>query len=114
MNKKTLFLGMLLVGAIGTYFLSQNWEQIFPKQDIVSYLQERFQQQNIPVTKIIILNENPMQIEITVQSLSDGDVGTPEDSTNVLMVSREVTLADQNGYHIAALVHLGENKAMVR
>ena len=87
--------------------------QVGSQQDVVNYLQERFQQQNIPVSEIIILNPDPLQIEITVQSLSDGEVGTPEDSMNVLMVSREVKLANKNGYHIAALVTNLINKSGV-
>jgi hypothetical protein len=101
-NKSAIIiLVLLLVGIIGGLF-----EQVRAQDNIVSYLDERFKQQNVPVKGIKIIQEIPLQLEITIQSSSDGSRGNPEDPINYHLVEREVVLARQKGYFVESLTRI--------
>ncbi len=80
--------------------------QVKAQQDVVGYLKERLIQQNVPVVDIKTLLEFPLQLEITLQSTSDGIKGVPEDPIYLLLVEREVILARQKGYFIDRYIRI--------
>lgn len=103
MSKKLLLIVIFTAITLTFYFQGRargSLIQVTPQQDIVSYLQERYEQENVPVTSISILNQSPLQLEITLQSASDGMKGTSDDPINYHKVEREIILAQQKGYVI--------------
>jgi hypothetical protein len=80
-----------------------------PKQDVVSYLKQRLQQQNVPLSQIKVLQDSPLELEITLQSLSIGDRSLPEDFMNEHLTVREVVLANRQGYKIHGLTRIVQN-----
>lgn len=92
---------LILAGIMGGSYI-----QVRAQEDIVNYLEERLKQQNVPVVGIKITREFPLQLEITVQSTSDGSRGNPEDPINYHLVEREVVLARQNGYFVESLTRI--------
>jgi hypothetical protein len=80
--------------------------QVKAQQDVAGYLKERLTQQKVPVVDIKTLQKFPLQIEITLQSTSDGIKGVPEDPIYLLLVEREVILARQKGYFIDRYIRI--------
>ena len=97
--KHKLLLGILLVLTVAgiTFGL---YTQVVAQQEVVEYLKERLERQNIPVVDITIRRLLPLRLEITVQSMSEGEKALPDDPTNLHIVRQEVTLARQQGYII--------------
>lgn len=93
--------GILLILTIGIAFVV--YAKATAQPDVISYLKERLSQQYVPVVEITILQQSPMQIQITTQSKSNGKKGTSEDPINYHLITREVSLASQQGYVIEKL-----------
>lgn len=70
------------------------------RPNIVQYLESRYRRLNIPFTKIQVIEESPLQIEVDIQSLSDGKNWTPTDFENLYLARREAILAFDKGYPI--------------
>ena len=116
-NKKlisSLLLILIIIGIVSVFNLrvkaQQGVETASPQQDVVSYLQERLKQQNVPFTQIKILQESPLEIEITLQSVSEGEKFAPDDSANLHLTVREAVLANGRGYQINGLTQVVLNK----
>lgn len=103
MKHKKLLLSILLILAVAgiTFGL---YTQVIAQQEVVEYLKERLERQNIPVTDITIRRLLPPQLEITIQSMSNGEKALPDDPINLHIVRREVTLARQQGYIIESFI----------
>lgn len=109
MKRKKLLLGILLVSiVIGIAF--GLYTQGIAQQEVVKYLEERLERQNIPVVGITIRRQLPLRIEITVQSMSEGEKAMPDDPINLHIVRREVMLARQQGYIIDSFTLILLNK----
>ncbi len=104
MNKKMITLFLIVVWA----FISCSGGS--PQQDVVGYLQERLKQQNVPFTQIKILQESPLEIEITLQSVSEGKDWMPEDFEHLLLAQREAILAAEKGFDIERYTEILLNK----
>lgn len=76
------------------------------QNDAVTYLEERYKLQNIPVTEITVLQESPLRLQIVIQTASEGSVGTPDDPINYHLVEREVVLAAKKGYFIESFIRI--------
>jgi len=74
------------------------------QNDVVTYLEERYKQQNVPVAGITVLQESPLRLQIVFQTTSEGKKGTPDDPINYHLVEREVILAARKGYFIQSFV----------
>jgi hypothetical protein len=108
-----ILLILLAIGiTLGIYIqvrARQSHIQVTPQQDIVSYLEERYKQQNVPVVSITVLNQAPLSLEILFQSGGEKR-GTPDDPINFHLVEREVILAQQKGYVIESFTIITLNK----
>lgn len=82
--------------------------QVNAQEGIIRYLDEKFKEQNIPVTEIEILQDSPLRLQIVVQS---ADEWTTTDDTIVLnTVDRTVFIsARQNRYFVESLVRILED-----
>lgn len=87
-----------------------NYIQPTPNQDIVSYLEFQLKERNVPFTKIQVIQESPLQIEIDIQSLSEGKDWMPEDFENLYLARREAILATEKGYNIERYTEVLLNK----
>ena len=99
MKRTKLFLGFLLLIATVGITLSL-YTEVVAQRGVVEYLREQLDKQGIPVVNITIRHLLPLRLEITVQSASEGEKALPEDPTNLHIVRREITLAQQQGYNI--------------
>lgn len=81
-----------------------------PNQDIVSYLESQLNQQKVPFTKIQIIQDFPLQIEIDVQSMSEDKNWMPEDFENLHLAQREAILATEEGFNIERYTEVLLNK----
>lgn len=108
-NKKTLYKILLVLIILG--LIKGSYAQVKAQQNVVTYLDERFKEQNIPVKEIKITQGFPLHIEIIIQSMSEGTLGTPEDPINYHLVEREVILSRQEGFYIDSFtrIFLSEN-----
>ncbi|MGC1374777.1 MAG: hypothetical protein WA821_01050 [Anaerolineales bacterium] len=104
MKNRTLLLSGILLVLIVAGIAFGIYVKVTAQPDIVSYLQERLRQQNVPVVEITILQQSPLRLQITIQSRSDGKKAMPEDPINLSLVSREVSLASQRGYVVERIV----------
>ncbi len=99
MKNRKLFLKILIVFlAVG--IASGVYVQVHAQQNVVGYLEMRLRQQKVPVAGIKIIQDFPLQIEITIRSRSNGKKGVPEDPIILQMLEREIILARQEGYFI--------------
>jgi hypothetical protein len=99
MKHRKLFLGLLLLVAIVGITL-RLYTEVIAQQEVVEYLKEQLERQGIPIVDITIRHLLPLHLEITVQSMSEGEKALPNDPINLHIVRREVTLAEQQGYDI--------------
>lgn len=76
------------------------FNQVNAQQDVAGYLEARLQRLGVPVIEIKTIQDFPLQIEVTLQSASDGVTGVPEDPIYLLLLDREMVLARQKGYFI--------------
>jgi hypothetical protein len=104
MKHRTLLLTGILLALIMAGIASGVYVQGQAQQAIVSYLEERLRQQNVPVVEITVLQQSPMRLQITIQSRSDGKKAMPEDPINLGLVRREVILASQQGYSVERIM----------
>jgi hypothetical protein len=70
------------------------------QQNVVGYLQQRFQQLDLPVTNVRITKEFPLEVEVTIRTAGSRLRGTPADPITFHLVRREIILARQDGYFI--------------
>jgi hypothetical protein len=77
--------------------------QTYQQAGVVEYLRGKFDQLGVPVDDIVILQDDPLEIQVTLESLGTDSKGTPEDSINVHTVFRESMLASDRGYQIYGL-----------
>lgn len=71
------------------------------QQDVAGYLETRFKELNVPVVSVRIVQEVPMEVEITL--LSEGLKGhqaTASDMQNYYHIERELRLAGRQGYAV--------------
>jgi len=78
----------------------QSQAELSQQANIVVYLQNRLEQQSVPVKQIRVLQNNPLEIEITLQSTSTGNKFASEDFLNLHLATREAVLAGEKGYSI--------------
>ncbi len=110
MTRKNLLLGfVLLFATILVLMLSDRTkaEQLesltYQQESVVEYLKSKLDQLGVPVDNIVVLQDVPLEIEVTIRSLGTDDKGAPEDSINVHMVFRESMFAADRGYRINGL-----------
>ena len=98
MKHKKLFLGIVIVivaaVTLGLY------TQVIAQQEVVEYLKERLEKQDISVVEMTISRRLPLRLEITIQSASESEKAMPDDPMNLHTVRREVILAQQQGYAV--------------
>lgn len=87
-------------------FIQSSYAQVKAQQNVVNYLEERFKRQDVPIKEIKITQGFPLKLEITIQSMSDGTLGTPQDPINYHLVEREVILARQQGFFITSFTRI--------
>ncbi|MBI5965309.1 MAG: hypothetical protein HY863_17675 [Chloroflexi bacterium] len=103
MNPKNLFskIFLIVVGVAVGVVVSLS-AKTGAQNDVVTYLEERYKQQNIPIAEITVLQESPLRLQIVIQTAGDGRTGTPDDPINFHMVEREVVLAAKKGYFVGS------------
>ncbi len=69
----------------------------------VEYLKNKLGQLGVPVNQIVVLQDSPLEIEVTIQSLSTNEKFAPDDFVNIHMVVRESVFASDKGYPINGL-----------
>ena len=90
-----LLLALILIATIfGIY------RQVRAQEEIVTYLGEKLKQQNVPFVEIVVLQKLPINLQVVIQSASDGEKATPDDPINLNLVSREIILANRQGYFV--------------
>jgi hypothetical protein len=71
------------------------------QQDVAAYLEARFKELNVPVVSVRIVQEDPLEVELTLLSEGrSGGPGTANDVRNSYQVDRELRLAGRQGYAI--------------
>lgn len=99
MKHKKLILGIVsLLGVTGIVF--GLYTQVTAQQEVVKYLKEQLERQNIPIVEITARRMLPLGLEIVIQSMSEGEKALPDDPINLHIVKREVLMARQQGYMI--------------
>jgi len=79
---------------------SPRYIQPTPSESVIQYLESRYKKLDIPLNQIQIIQESPLQIEVHIQSLSDGKNWMPTDFENLYLARREAILAFDKGYPI--------------
>lgn len=117
-NKKLLLRIVIIILTVGlalgislTTKAEKNKIQSTPEQDVAAYLESKLKQQNVPIMQIKIIQESPVEVEVTIQSLSEDDKFMPEDFINLHLVTREAVLSQEKGYLINGLTEIVVNKA---
>lgn len=88
---KVVLFGLAII--ISSAFL---YTQVQAQGDFVSELTTRLTQQNVPVKNITITTRIPFQVEVGVQSASNGEKVTPDDPTFKNIIIREaIAVRDQ-------------------
>lgn len=98
MKHKKLFLGIVIL--IVTAVTLGLYTQVIAQQEVVEYLKERLEKQNISVVELTISRRLPLCLEVIIQSTSEDEKAMPDDPINLHTVRREVILARQQGYVI--------------
>lgn len=96
--KKLVLRSLLFLISAGAIF--GVYTKVKAQGEIEVYLEERFKQQNVPVVEITVLQKLPINLQVAIQSISDGEKAAPEDPINLNLVNHEVILASQQGYLI--------------
>jgi len=92
----------ILLGVLNAVGLSG---QAPAQEGVVSYLEERFKELNIPVTEITILGESPLHLQVVVQSTSES--ASFDEFLTLHAVEREVFItARQHGYAVDRLTKI--------
>ncbi len=73
------------------------------QESLVEYLERRLNLLGVPVKQIAVLQDNPLEIELTIQSLTVTDKYAPDDFVSLQMAFRESVLASDKGYQINGL-----------
>jgi hypothetical protein len=105
MKNLKLFSNMLLVIIVFIVILVVSSTRANAQEDVVRYLGDKFEEQNIPVVEITVLDASPLRLRIVVQS---ADEWTNTDDTVILnAVDRAVFIyARQEGFVIESLVRI--------
>ena len=103
MKNKKLISRILLFSILATIVFGV-YSQAKAQGEIALYLKERLTQQNVPVVAVTIIQKFPINLQITIQSTSDGEKASPEDPINLNLVRREVILANREGYFVERFV----------
>jgi|CXWL01.1.fsa_nt_gi hypothetical protein len=99
MNKKMILLFLMTVWVVVS--CSRGSAQ----EGVVTYLEERFKQKNIPITEITVLQETPLRLQIVVQGSSQGV--TTDDMVMLKSIDREVFIfARQQGYLVESYISI--------
>jgi hypothetical protein len=94
MDKKIILLFFITIWAVAS--CSGRSAQ----KDVVTYLTEEFKLQNVPVKEVVVLEENPLKIQIVATSFQNEGI-TFEDHLTLNSVDRIVALfAREKGYYI--------------
>lgn len=106
MKKNAVVVFIVVIGLAALFFvLTKNTPVSLDSQnDVVTYLQERYKQQNIPVAEITVLQESPLRLKVVIQSASNGKTGTPDDTIYYHLTEREIVLAAKKGYLIQSFI----------
>jgi len=105
MKRKRLMILVVLILAVLGIALSLHYKKIAAQQEVVGYLKERLEKQNIPIADIKVLGTSPhLRLEIIVQSVSEGETGKSIDPIVRHSVRREVMLARQHGYVVDSFI----------
>lgn len=99
MKHKKLLLGIVLLLVFAGIIFGL-YTQVAAQQEVVKYLKEQLERQNIPIVEITARRLLPLSLEIVIQSMSEGEEVLPDDPINLHIVKREVVLAKQQGYMI--------------
>ena len=101
-SKLPLRIVLILIGisaAVGLYM------RVNAQEGVVTYLEERFEQKNIPVTEITILQETPLHLQIVVLGSNQGV--TTDDMIMLKSIDREVFIfARQQGYLVDSYIRI--------
>src|SRR6185436_5916210 len=103
MKNKKLISRILLFSILATIVFGV-YSQAKAQGEIALYLKERLTQENVPVVAVTIIQKFPINLQITIQSTSDGEKASPEDPINLNLVRREVILANREGYFVERFV----------
>jgi len=94
---------MLLFSILATIVFGV-YAQAKAQGEIAAYLKERLTQENVPVVAVTIIQKFPINLQITIQSTSNGEKASPEDPINLNLIRREVVLANLEGYFVERFV----------
>lgn len=96
---KSKLLSKLLIILISISLITGVYMQVNAQEEIVNYLYDRFEQKNIPVIEITVLEKSPLSLQIVIQSENQWVTG--EDMRLMKLVDREVLVfARQEGYFV--------------
>jgi hypothetical protein len=94
------FVVIALLGLVQSVLLLGTDQAARAQEDVVGYLQRRFQQLGLPITSVKIIRQQPLELEVTLLSAGDMGKGTPDDPINYHQVIREIELAAEQGYTV--------------
>ncbi len=78
--------------------------------DVVTYLTEEFELQNIPIKEVVLLEENSLKIQIVATSFYDEGI-TFEDHLTLNSIDRTVSLfAREKGYYIQSYITIIQDR----
>lgn len=112
-HKRWIILVGLILVVMGIT-VSLCYTKIAAQQEVVGYLKERLEKENIPVLEIKVLGTSPyLRLMIIVQNVNVEETGKAIDPIVRHSIQREVILARQHGYVIDSFVlvilnHQGE------
>ncbi len=109
--------GMLLIGVItifATYIKRDEQPGVIspstPPLPAARVLSERLRQRGVPVKELRVIEEAPLQIEITLQSASVNDKQMEDDLWSETIATHEATMAHRLGFPIASFTILSVNR----
>ncbi|MBI5823961.1 MAG: hypothetical protein HZB18_08050 [Chloroflexi bacterium] len=79
------------------------------QESLVDYLKKELGQLDVPVQQTVILQDSPLEIGVTIQSLSTNEKFAPDDFVYIHMVFRESMFAHEKGYQINGLTTIVVN-----
>lgn len=105
-----LFFVMLLALSLSSQTKAERLKvQVNQQESLVEYLKNKLGQLGVPVNQIVVLQDSPLEIEVTIQSLSTNEKFAPDDFVNIHMVVRESVFASDKGYPINGLTKIVVN-----
>jgi hypothetical protein len=84
--------------------------------DVTSYISTRLSQKSVPVKRVDILNQNPLGIEVVLQSTSGSDRIAPDDAISQAIAQQETIAALRHGFtidNVKITVENAQGKAIV-